>query len=50
MLLSAWTDDWASVPTDEDKFYELLQEKIRTSSVKKTVSEKAFDLTGTREA
>ncbi len=47
MLLSAWTDDWAAVPTDEDKFYNLLQEKIRTSSVKKTVSEKAFDLTGT---
>jgi predicted dehydrogenase len=47
MLLSAWTDDWAAVPTDEDKFYELLQEKIRTSSVKKAVSEKTFDLSGT---
>lgn len=47
MLLSAWTDDWASVPTDEEKFYSLLQEKIRTSSVKKAVSEKVLDLTGT---
>ncbi len=47
MLLSAWTDDWASVPTDEDLYYELLQGKIRESSAKKTVGEKSFDLTGT---
>ncbi|TJY43931.1 Gfo/Idh/MocA family oxidoreductase [Cohnella pontilimi] len=31
MLLSAWTDDWAELPLDEDLFYNLLQERIRTS-------------------
>jgi len=29
MLLSTWTDDWATLPLDEDKFYALLQERIR---------------------
>jgi hypothetical protein len=46
MLLSAWTDDWRLY----DRRGEVLrtaQEKIRTSTLKKTVSEKAFDLSGT---
>ena len=33
--LSAWNDDWATVPVDEDAFLEKLQEKIRTSSYEK---------------
>jgi len=48
MLLSAWTDDWATIPTPEEKYYELLQEKIRGSAAnKKTVTGKTLDLTGT---
>ena len=47
MLLSAWTNDWASVPTDENRFYDLLQEKIKASAAKKNVSERAFNLEGT---
>jgi predicted dehydrogenase len=31
MLLSAWTDKWAELPLDEDLFYNLLQERIRSS-------------------
>jgi predicted dehydrogenase len=46
MLLSAWTDDWATVPTDEERFYALLQEKIASSQVKKTEG-KALDFSGT---
>jgi predicted dehydrogenase len=35
MYLSAWTDDWATVPVDEDKFYELLKQRMATSRYKK---------------
>jgi len=31
MLLSAWTDDWATLPLDEARFYALLQERIQQS-------------------
>lgn len=31
MLLSTWTDDWVSLPLDEDLFYEHLQAQIRAS-------------------
>jgi predicted dehydrogenase len=47
MLLSAWTDDWANLPTDEDRFYDLLQEKIATSSAQKKTGGKALDFAGT---
>ncbi len=47
MLLSAWTDDWATVPTDEEKFYSLLQEKINSSNFEKKAEGKALDFTGT---
>ena len=47
MLLSAWTDDWASVPTDEELYYKLLQEKIAASAVKKAGGSKSLDLAGT---
>lgn len=29
IYLSAWTDDWVSIPVDEELFYKKLQEKIR---------------------
>ncbi|MBC8103302.1 MAG: Gfo/Idh/MocA family oxidoreductase [Cytophagales bacterium] len=47
MLLSAWTDDWAAVPTDEERFYQLLQEKIAASTFQKQSDGKALDFTGT---
>ncbi len=47
MLLSAWTDDWASLPTDEDRFYELLQEKVRSSTFEKKASGGPLNFTGT---
>jgi len=31
MYLSSWTDDWADLPIDEEKFYELLSERMKTS-------------------
>ncbi|MBD2860937.1 MULTISPECIES: Gfo/Idh/MocA family protein [Paenibacillus] len=31
MYLSAWTDGWVELPLDEDRFHELLQERIATS-------------------
>ena len=30
MLLSAWSDDWVPVPPDEDRYFECLQERIRS--------------------
>ena len=31
MLLSAWTDDWVSIPIDDDLYYEKLQERVNAS-------------------
>ena len=31
MLLSAWTDDWVTLPIDDDFYYEQLQERVRSS-------------------
>lgn len=47
MHLSAWTDNWADIPVNEELFYELLQEKIKNSSYKKNVSEKVLEVKGT---
>jgi predicted dehydrogenase len=47
MLLSAWTDTWAEIPTDEERYYELLQEKIRTSTHQKNADGKALNFEGT---
>lgn len=47
MLLSAWTDNWATVPTDEDLFKTLLDEKIASSSHQKKTEGKALDFSGT---
>lgn len=33
--LSAWTNDWAEIPVDEERFNNLLQEKIKTSRHKR---------------
>lgn len=39
MYLSTWTDEWVDIPMDEDSFYELLQERIKSSTYQKTVKE-----------
>lgn len=33
MHLSAWMDNWADIPVDEELFYNLLQEKIKSSQL-----------------
>ena len=35
MLLSAWQDDWVDIPVDEALYYEKLQERVRSSTVRK---------------
>jgi len=35
MLLSTWTDDWVSLPMDEDLFYNQLQERIKEAKEKR---------------
>ncbi len=40
MLMSAWTDDWTDIPLDENRFEQLLNEKIENSTyVKEDVRE-----------
>ncbi|SEU18152.1 Gfo/Idh/MocA family protein [Paenibacillus sp. NFR01] len=47
MYLSSWEDDWVQLPLDEERFHQLLEEKIAASKdVKKTVS-RTLDVTGT---
>lgn len=38
--LSSWTDDWVELPVDEDKFYDMLQDKIKHSTVVKKQAKK----------
>ncbi len=47
MILSQWTNDWVEIPNDGEKYWELLQEKIKTSKPKKVVKEKVSDLSST---
>ena len=49
MHLSAWTGGWVDVPFDEDKFYDILKEKIETSRYVKpeTTSKAAVDISNT---
>lgn len=48
MLLSSWTNDWVDLPIDDDAFYNLLEEKIATSTFKKGHSDKqVMDVGGT---
>ena len=35
MLLSAWQDDWVDIPVNEELYYKKLQERIRSSTVRK---------------
>jgi len=36
MLLSAWTDSWSNIPVDEEKFNRLFQERVESSSFKRS--------------
>lgn len=47
MVLSSWTNDWVDLPIDADKYWELLQERIKTSKVKENVTERVKDMSGT---
>lgn len=47
MHLSAWTDAWVDIPVDEELYYAKLNEKIETSSFKKTAEGKTMDVKGT---
>lgn len=48
MHLSTWTDDWVELPMDEAQYYELLQERIRQSTVVKAEGEgQTLDVKGT---
>ncbi len=38
MLLSAWMDGWVDIPVDETMYFEKLQERIRSSTVRKEES------------
>ncbi|WP_019636771.1 Gfo/Idh/MocA family protein [Paenibacillus fonticola] len=45
---STWTDDWAELDRfDHEHFYELLQERIKSSTVTKNVVQKVVDVSGT---
>lgn len=46
---SSWTDGWVDVPFDDDKYYELLQERIKTSKYvkKETAGSAVADLNNT---
>ncbi len=46
MHMSSWLDTWVDLPIDGDKYYELLQEKIKNSAYKKVTIEKTLDLSG----
>jgi len=47
MHLSDWTDDWVTLPLDEDLFYELLQQRIKNSKTKKVSGDKVLNVDGT---
>ena len=40
------TDDWVDLPIDEDLFYDKLQERIASSTVKKKDEGRTLDVTG----
>lgn len=46
MHLSSWTDDWVELPLDEDKFYNMLQDKIKNSTVKKSGDDVVISVEG----
>ena len=48
MLLSTWTDEWVNLPIDAEKYHEMLQERIDTSTYVKDASKsKVMDVDGT---
>lgn len=47
MHLSSWTDSWVELSIDEDLFYELLQERIKTSIFKKPAASGTLNVEGT---
>jgi predicted dehydrogenase len=47
MLMSTWVDDWVELPIDEDRYYELLQERVATSDYEPGEEEgEALDVEG----
>lgn len=46
MLLSTWTDDWVNLPIDEELYHAKLNERIASSTAKKSSSQ-ALDFSGT---
>lgn len=46
MQLSSWTDDWVSLPIDEELYLKHLNTRIDQSTVKKEVAEKSLDVKG----
>lgn len=44
--MSSWVDNWVDLPIDADRYYELLQEKIATSTFTKNTSEIVANLDG----
>ncbi|MFW6457012.1 MAG: Gfo/Idh/MocA family protein [Planctomycetota bacterium] len=47
MLMSTWVDDWVELPVDEDKYYELLQERVEVSDYEPgTDEDQALDVDG----
>lgn len=46
MHLSTWIDDWVAFPFDEQRYFQLLQERI-ASSVEKHVASRTLDASGT---
>ncbi len=47
MLLSSWTDSWVDIPIDDDRFQNMLEEKVKTSRYqKKTKGDGPVDLSG----
>jgi predicted dehydrogenase len=47
MHLSAWTDDWANLPIDEDKYLRELKKRIKNSTAQKKESSGPLNFTGT---
>jgi predicted dehydrogenase len=47
MHLSAWTDSWADLPVNEDLYYDLLQQRIRSSAGKKANRDMNLEVKGT---
>ena len=47
MILSSWTNEWVELPNDGEKYWEMLQERIKTSKAKENVVSKVQDISDT---